>query len=58
MFAGGLFDSDKMIQKAFEMSVKAVNRNITASQHAMGVLLTPKIKRIDSRAFQVANIST
>ncbi|XP_032677549.1 glutamate receptor ionotropic, kainate 2-like isoform X2 [Odontomachus brunneus] len=53
---GGLFDSDDMIQKAFELSIKAVNKNLTASKRAMGVLLTPKVEKINENAFQVANI--
>jgi len=54
MIAGALFDSDEMIRKAFEISVKAVN--IHATEHAKGVLLTPETKIINKNAFQVANI--
>lgn len=43
-----------MIQKAFEISVKAVN--IPATEHAKGVLLTPETEIINKNAFQVANI--
>lgn len=45
-----------MIQRAFEISIKAVNKNITASENAMGVLLTPRIEKIDKNAFHVAKI--
>ncbi|EFN84995.1 Glutamate receptor, ionotropic kainate 2 [Harpegnathos saltator] len=54
---GGLFDGDEMIQKAFELSVKAVNKNITASEHAMGVLLTAKTEKVNENAFQVGDIA-
>lgn len=56
MIAGGLFDGDAMIQKAFEISIKAVNRNISATEHARDVWLTPRIEKINKNAFQVANI--
>jgi len=37
-----LFDNDKMIQKAFKISIKVVNRNITVVDHTKGVLLISK----------------
>lgn len=54
MIVGGLFDSDEMIQKAFEISIKAVN--ITTTEHTRGILLTPRTEKINKNAFQVANI--
>ncbi|XP_011645300.1 glutamate receptor ionotropic, kainate 2-like isoform X1 [Pogonomyrmex barbatus] len=54
---GGLFDSDEMIQKAFEISIKAVNKNFTAAQHAKDIFLIPKTEKINKNAFQVANIA-
>lgn len=45
-----------MIQRAFEISIKAVNKNITVSEDAMGVLLTPKTEGINKNAFHVAKI--
>lgn len=56
MIAGGLFDGDEMIQRAFELSIKAVNKNFTASKRAMGVQLTARAEKINEDAFQVANI--
>lgn len=45
-----------MIQRAFEISIKAVNKNITVSEHAMGVLLTPRIEKTNKNVLHVANI--
>lgn len=56
IIAGGIFDSDEMIQRAFEISIKAVNKNITVSEDAMGVLLTPRTEKINKNAFHVAKI--
>ncbi|XP_011157526.3 glutamate receptor ionotropic, kainate 2 isoform X2 [Solenopsis invicta] len=52
---GGLFDSDEMIQKAFEISIKAVNKNFTTD--ARGVLLTRRTEKINKNAFRVAKIA-
>lgn len=49
MIVGGLFDSDEMIQKAFEISITKHSKGITK-------LLTPRTKKINKNAFQVANI--
>jgi len=46
-----------MIQKAFKISIKAVNKNITVVDHTKGVLLTSQTEKINKNAFQVANIS-
>ncbi|XP_011872397.1 PREDICTED: glutamate receptor ionotropic, kainate 2-like isoform X2 [Vollenhovia emeryi] len=54
---GGLFDSDETIQKAFEISIKAIKRNISATKHTRGLLLTPRTEKINKNAFQVANIA-
>ncbi|XP_026823599.1 glutamate receptor ionotropic, kainate 2 isoform X2 [Ooceraea biroi] len=54
---GGLFDSDEMIQKAFEMSVEAVNRNITTFEQAMNVSLISKSEKVNKDTFHVANIA-
>ncbi|XP_050461377.1 glutamate receptor ionotropic, kainate 2-like [Cataglyphis hispanica] len=54
---GGIFDSDEMIQRAFEISIKAVNKNITVSEDAMGVLLTPRTEKINKNTFHVAKIA-
>ncbi|XP_029164967.1 glutamate receptor ionotropic, kainate 2-like [Nylanderia fulva] len=54
---GGIFDSDEMIQRAFEISIKAVNKNISVSEHAMGVLLTPRTEKTNKNAFHVAKIA-
>ncbi|XP_014479810.1 PREDICTED: glutamate receptor ionotropic, kainate 2-like [Dinoponera quadriceps] len=54
---GGLFDGDEMIQKAFKLSVKAVNKNITTSEHAKGILLIAKTEKVNENAFLVANIA-
>lgn len=47
MIIGGLFDSDEMIQKAFEISI---------TKHSKDTLLTARTKKINKNAFQVANI--
>ncbi|KAL0117227.1 hypothetical protein PUN28_010223 [Cardiocondyla obscurior] len=54
---GGLFDSDETIQKAFEISIKVVNKNIFASEHTKRVSLTPRTEKIKKNAFQVAKIA-
>ncbi|EZA54442.1 Glutamate receptor, ionotropic kainate, partial [Ooceraea biroi] len=54
---GGLFDSDEMIQKAFEMSVEAANRNITTFEQAMNVSLISKSEKVNKDTFHVANIA-
>ncbi|XP_070167336.1 glutamate receptor ionotropic, kainate 2-like isoform X1 [Polyergus mexicanus] len=54
---GGIFDSDEMIQRAFEISIKAVNKNITVSEDAMDVLLTPRTEKINKNPFHVAKIA-
>ncbi|EFN71373.1 Glutamate receptor, ionotropic kainate 2 [Camponotus floridanus] len=46
-----------MIQRAFKISIKAVNKNITASENAMGVLLTSRTEKINKNAFRVAKIA-
>lgn len=51
-----MFDGDEMIQRAFEISIKAVNKNITASENAMGVLLTSRTEKINKNAFHVTKI--
>ncbi|XP_071567599.1 glutamate receptor ionotropic, kainate 2-like isoform X7 [Temnothorax nylanderi] len=54
---GGLFDSDEMIEKAFEISIKAVNKKMSTPERARNVSLTPITKQINKNAFQVANIA-
>lgn len=56
MIAGGLFDSDEMIQKAFEISIKTVNKNAITSKYARDILLIPKTKKINKNAFQAGKI--
>lgn len=58
MIAGGLFDSDEMIQKAFEISIKAIKRKISVTEHARDVVLTSRTQKVNKNAFQVANIGT
>ncbi|KYN07451.1 Glutamate receptor, ionotropic kainate 2 [Cyphomyrmex costatus] len=57
MIAGGLFDSDEMIQKAFEISIKAVNMNITSINRVRNIVLTSRTEKINKNVFQVANIA-
>ncbi|XP_011690717.1 PREDICTED: glutamate receptor ionotropic, kainate 2-like isoform X2 [Wasmannia auropunctata] len=54
---GGLFDGDEMIQKAFEISVKSVNRNMTGSDRLKGLLLKPRTEKVNKNAFQVEKIA-
>ncbi|XP_072745112.1 glutamate receptor ionotropic, kainate 2-like isoform X2 [Anoplolepis gracilipes] len=52
---GGIFDSDEMIQRAFEISIEAVNnKNITVAEDTMGVFLTLKSEKINKNAIRVA----
>lgn len=53
---GGLFDSDEVIQQAFEISIEAINKNIAGSKHATSVLLIPKSEKISKNSFQVSQI--
>ncbi|XP_071628678.1 glutamate receptor ionotropic, kainate 2-like isoform X6 [Temnothorax longispinosus] len=54
---GGLFDGDEMIEKAFEISIEAVNKKISTPERARNISLTPITKQINKNAFQVANIA-
>ncbi|XP_077258758.1 glutamate receptor ionotropic, kainate 2-like isoform X2 [Temnothorax americanus] len=53
---GGLFDGDEMIEKAFEISIKTVNKKMSTPERARNISLTPITKQINKNAFQVANI--
>lgn len=55
MVAGGLFDSDEMIQKAFEISIEAVNTNITVSEQTRGISLKSRSEKVNTNTFQIAN---
>ncbi|XP_028050144.1 glutamate receptor ionotropic, kainate 2 isoform X2 [Monomorium pharaonis] len=54
---GGLFDSNEIIQKGFEMSIEAINKNITTIKRARGVSLKSRAEKINKNAFQVAKIA-
>ncbi|XP_077258767.1 glutamate receptor ionotropic, kainate 2-like isoform X6 [Temnothorax americanus] len=54
---GGLFDGDEMIEKAFEISIKTVNKKMSTPERARNISLTPITKQINKNAFQVANIA-
>ncbi|KAG7201425.1 hypothetical protein KM043_004185 [Ampulex compressa] len=52
---GGLFDGDHMIRRAFELSIRAVNRNLGVSEDVKDISLLSKLIQADMDLFHVAD---